>query len=241
MATFTFVHLAHREGLRLLDLMGVKNDLGRCLGMIDVMLARGHDAPTADALAVAILTVYGRVFLGGVRNEGKVPADQILTGEELMIHRQFLDTRSKHVAHSINAMETAKLRVWLNPEERGGRKINNVNADLTMLMTLSNAGYLYLRGLCVKLVAWVGAEEALEQARLKEILGREFTLDQLYSMQAEVAQIGGMDDTAKGREGSAPSPRSVPWPVSTAPTSLLRFPGQTAGASGGRCRRPRDW
>ncbi len=199
MATFTFVHLAHREGLRLLDLMGVKNDLGRCLGMIDRMLERKHDASTADALAVAILTVYGRVFLGGVRNEGKVPADQVLTAEELVIHRQFLETRSKHVAHSINAMETPKLRVWLNPEERGGRRINNVNADLTMLLTLGNDDYLRLRGFCVKLVAWIEAEELREQARLKEIIGREFTLDQLYRMQADVAQTGGMDETGRGR------------------------------------------
>ena len=199
MATFTFVHLAHKEGLRLLDLMGVKNDLGRCLGMIDVMLPRGHDAPTMDALAVAILTVYGRVFMGGVRNEGKVPADQILTGEEFAIHRQFLETRSKHVAHSINAMETAKLRVWLNPEERGGRRINNVNADLAMLMALSNADYLHLRGFCAKFLTWVETEEAHEQARLKEIIGREFTLDQLYRMQADVTWTSGLDDTAKGR------------------------------------------
>lgn len=199
MATFSFVHLRHKEGLRLLDLIGVKNDLGRCLGMIDAILSRSHDVVIADALSVAILTVYGRVFSGGVRNNGRVPVDQLLTGPELNIHRQFVETRNKHVAHSINAMETAKLRVWLNPEERGGRRINNVNADLTMLMSLGNCDYLQLRDICVKLTVWVEAEEALEQTRLKEIIGREFTLQQLYGMQADAMQTCGLDDTAKGR------------------------------------------
>jgi len=199
MANFTYIHLFHKEGLRLLDLMGVKFDLGRCIGLIDAIMPRNHDRVTGDALAVAILCVYGRVFGSGVRNEGKVPAERILAPEELVIHRQFLDTRNKHVAHSVNAMETPKLRVWLNPEERGGRKVNNVNADLTVLVTLSNGDYQQLRGFCVKLLAWVEAEEKQEQARLKEIVEREFTMDQLYQMQADVAQSGGLDDTAKGR------------------------------------------
>ncbi|HEY0968141.1 MAG TPA: hypothetical protein VGD88_12185 [Opitutaceae bacterium] len=199
MATFTSVHIAHREGLRLLDLLGVKNDLARCLSMIDAIVTRSHDGSTADALAVAILTVYGRIFLGGVRSEAKIPAGKILSSDEMIIHRQFLDMRSKHIAHSVNAMETPKLRVWLNPEERGGRKINNVNADLTMLLTLSNSDYHHLRGFCVKLKAWVEAEEELEQSRLKGIIETEYTLDELYGMRADVARAGGLDDVSKGR------------------------------------------
>ncbi len=179
--------------------MGVKNDLGRCISMIDVMLTRTSDGPTTDALAVAILTIYGRVFVGGVRNQGKLPVEQILSANELALHRQFLETRSKHVAHSINAMETAKLRVWLNPAERGGRKINNVNADLTMLMTLSNSEYLHLRGFCEKLSAWVESEEKLEQSRLQAIIGKEYTLDQLYGLEADAAESGGLDEAGKGR------------------------------------------
>ncbi len=199
MAIFTYVHVEHQAGLRLLDLMGVEIDLTRCKEMCQAMQTREHGRIETDALAVAILAVYGRIFVGGVRNKAKLPVETMLQPNELTFHQQILEARSKHAVHSINTMETPKLRVWLNPVERGGRKVNNVNAEVVTLVTLSNAEYLCLQSLCTKLLQWVAEQKQIEETQLKAIVERDFSLDQLYSFQAGVSATGNLDTSARSR------------------------------------------
>lgn len=200
MAIFTYVHVEHPEGLRLLDLVGVEIDFNRCREMCQAIQTRQHGRTEMDALAVAILAVYGRIFKGGVRSKAKIPVETLLDQAELEFHGLVLEARSKHAVHSINDMETAKIRVWLNPEERGGRKVNNVNADAVTLVTLSNGEYQRLQALCEKLLKWIDEQKRTEEARLKVIVERDFTLDRLYSGQADVATTGDLNSVAKGRK-----------------------------------------
>jgi len=200
MAIFTFVHVDHPAGLRLLDLLGVEIDLTRCVDMCQALQTRQHGRVEMDALAVAALAVYGRVFLGGVRSQAKIPVEILLESAEQEFHGKILHARSKHAVHSINDMETARLRVWLNPVERGGRKVNNVNADAVTLVTLGNGDYQRLQALCTKLLRWVSEQKQLEESQLKVIIERDFPLDDLYARQADTATTGNLDSVAKGRK-----------------------------------------
>lgn len=200
MANYTFVHIEHPEGLRLIDLLGVEIDLQRCRNMCKAILPRTHPGLEMDALAVAILTVYGRVYSGGVRDQARIPVDTLFDAEERDLHAKILHARSKHAVHSINDMETAKLRAWLNPEERGGRKVNHVNADAVNLVTLDNETYVRLHALCAKALVWVGEQKLVEEARLMEIVARDFTLDELYSGKVDVATTGDLNTADRGRK-----------------------------------------
>ena len=82
-----------------------------------------------DAQATAIPITYARPFNGGVRVRVESLTTTFEQGE-LVFDESILQMRSKFVAHSVNGMERQQVSIWLNPEERGGRRINNINIHL---------------------------------------------------------------------------------------------------------------
>ncbi len=201
MATYRAVEVNLPECERLCDLTSIRRDFERCRDMCEKLSlgapAPNLDAATIDALATAIPVVYSRAFNGGIRlRVGHLI--QKFNFEDQEYHSAILEMRSKYSAHSINGMERQHVRVWLNPEERG-RKINNVNAAMTSLLALSSLEYQRLREMCDQAVAWVDTELDIESARLSQLIGDMFSLDDLYAMDQSVSNCAGLKEVSKGR------------------------------------------
>lgn len=78
--------------------------------------AAGHGPDTANARALWIsgLVSHARCFRGGVRTAGGAPdAVRALSESNKERHEYFLNLRDKHIAHSVNAFEQAKVAVGL--------------------------------------------------------------------------------------------------------------------------------
>ena len=103
---------------------------------------------------------------------------------DLALHQLVIDVRDKHIAHSVNDFESHKVRVWLNPEERG-RKINNVNIESHYLAGPKPELFERLKNLIDQLLLWIEAEKKWEEERLVQIVGQRYDLNSLYSLDAE--------------------------------------------------------
>lgn len=202
MATYRAVAVRLPECQRLVDLSSIKRDFERCKDMCEKMLpcAFGNDLDRTviDALATAIPVVYARPFNGGVR----MRVNDLLSnynGTDSALHEQILEMRTKFSAHSINGMEQETVRVWLNPEERGGKKINNVNAAADVLLALSGIEYSRIIDLCNKALRWVNEESDRESSRLPTIILQHYTLNELYEMEDHWNRSSGLESVQKGR------------------------------------------
>jgi hypothetical protein len=198
MATYTYVHVDCPEGLRLKDLVSARYDFMRCAEMCKKVIEAQLDGVLRDSLSVAIPIVYARVFGGGVRSTLRIPTATILSADECAHHQRVLKLRSMHVAHSINRMESQRLRAWLNPEERG-KKLNNVNAEHVFLSSLASAEYQKLLLIVEKLSRWIETEITIEETKLKPIVEQKYGIDGLYAMTADASACGGMEHVSKGR------------------------------------------
>ncbi len=202
MATHRAVAVKLPECQRLIDLSSIKRDFERCRDMCERLVPsssqNGLDRTVIDALATAIPVVYARPFITGVR----IKVDKLLDGfndHDRAFHGQILKMRSMFSAHSVNGMEQEIVRVWLNPEERGGRKIGEVNAASSVLLALSGNEYVHLIDLCSKALTWVTNELEAEASRLPEVILQHYSLDDLYGMQDQWTHSSGMDAVHKGR------------------------------------------
>lgn len=202
MATCRYVHIDHREGGLLRDLTSIRRDFVRCQGMCkriyNALCNENEDLEWIDAFATAIAIIYGRPFNGGMRC--KVD-DIIQTYDEAerMHHESMMHLRSKHAAHSVNSMEIQRVRIWLRPEEHG-RGIQDVNADITVMVSLTPENYQRLGLMCERAISWVTTRISEEEQRLRDLFSGEFTLDEVYSMQADIQTCGGLESAGKGRK-----------------------------------------
>lgn len=201
MATYRAVSVKLSECQRLIDLSSIKRDFERCKTMCEKLVPsaidNGFDGTVIDALATAIPVGYARPFNGGVRTRVSGLLDGF-NDTDLKLHSQILEMRSKFSAHSVNGMEQEIVRVWLNPEERGGRRINNVNAASNVLLALSGNEYAHLIDLCVKALACVDEEFDAEASSLPDIILQHYSLDELYEMEDQWTQSSGLDAAHKG-------------------------------------------
>ena len=202
MANIRYIHIEHSEGWKLRDLVSIERDFQRCEEMCS-SLVQGMSPITMtacaiDAFATAIPVVYARPFNGGIRMR-VVEILDLYSEEEKEHHQTMLDIRSKFAAHSINMMEQQRIRVWLEPAERG-RSIQGVNADNTVVLSLGVEDYILLKDMCRKALEWITQRQAEESEHLRTLILKEHTMDSLYSMQAQVQGCGGMDSASKGRK-----------------------------------------
>jgi hypothetical protein len=202
MAIYTAVSIKLPECQRLIDLGSIKRDFERCRDMCKKFLPdifkQGLDTITIDAVATAIPITYARPFSGGIRIRITALLDEYSLSERVF-HRQMMEMRSKFSAHSINGMEQGSVRVWLNPEGRGGKKINNVNTSADVLLALSSDDYGQLIELCQKAINWVDIEFKKEASMLPEVILKHFSLDELYKMEDTVTRSAGLESAHKGR------------------------------------------
>ena len=156
----------------MIDLSSIKRDFERCKDMCEKLVAISFDneldGTVVDAPATTIPVVYSRPFNGVARTRVNELIDEF-DEADLTLPKQITEMRSKFSAHSVNGMEQEIMRVWLNPEERGGRKINNVNTAANVLLALSGNEYAHLIRLCEKALAWVSAQFENEAINAQKI------------------------------------------------------------------------
>jgi hypothetical protein len=75
----------------------------------------GPDAVSARSLWTAALVSYARCFRGGVRRGSAKAIEDGLSGLDRVMHDYAMAMRDKHIAHSVNAFEQAKVGVVLGP------------------------------------------------------------------------------------------------------------------------------
>ena len=121
---------------------------------------------------------------GGIRDETSKEILATLSPEDLKLHQLTIDIRDKYIAHSVNDLETHKVRVLLNPEEKG-RKINNVNIESHCVAGQDLQIYQRLKQLISRLLSWIDVEKKREEERLIKLVGERYGLNDLYSRDAE--------------------------------------------------------
>lgn len=206
MADIKPISIPLAEAQRLADLKSIRTDFWRCRDMceqiVEALRSMTLGPVLLDGLATAIPIVYARPFIGGVRCRIECFVESLQL-EEVTLHQSILHTRSKFTAHSVNRMENHQVYVWLNPESRGGRRINEVNIAQSRLMTLSHDDYLQISSICSKAVLWIEAEMAKESARLPAIILQKYTLESLYEMELDsLVPSDGLDRAHIGRSRS---------------------------------------
>jgi len=105
------VKLTGPEADRLADMAGVHQDL-RMVAATAAQLSRRLQAKAPDmhvleAMHDLAIIRYGRCYKSGVRDAFPIPQKWIgaLSGQLRQAHRDFLDLRDKHIAHSVNDWE----------------------------------------------------------------------------------------------------------------------------------------
>lgn len=208
MATYSYANIELPEAKRYFDLTGIENDLQSCSyyceKYINVMEHIASPDPLTDrehleCIATFAFVKYGRCFKGGVRSSTEKELSQQIAEKDLELHKHALDIRDKHISHSINEFENHRLRVWLNPKERG-RKVNNVNIESHRLVAPSPEFFTRLTALIETHLTWIKTEQKKESAALKELVTERYTLDELYKLSPETPPEMEMKNVGKARK-----------------------------------------
>ncbi|AOY73990.1 hypothetical protein IG195_19885 (plasmid) [Arthrobacter sp. TES] len=110
------------------DLVSYRRDLELARSYMATFVAskadeRGTDRLN-DALVIAALTLYGRVFANGVRR-ARVSLDG-LNGNQQAAHDYFIHLRNKYVAHAVNGYEQTTVIAYLTDSPRARPEVTRV-------------------------------------------------------------------------------------------------------------------
>ena len=200
MATHRYINIALPEGERLLSLNGVWLDLqsarDACKRLINEPLT--GDMLIQDAILNLAIIKYGRCFNGGIRCIKFDEMKACLNTDQIEIHQLFLEYRSKHIAHSINAFETHRVRAYLIPEERG-KGVASVSAEGHYLLRPEIKLIISFLEVIEKLIDWIEDKKRIEEHALKSIIEAKYPIETLYAMDADFPPEIHMSDVKKGR------------------------------------------
>jgi hypothetical protein len=205
MATWRYVDFSKPEAQRLADLSGIRYDLQSVQEYCELFLAREFPGSSIEesrlmtALCVSAIVSYGRTLATGVRSGISKEQIERLPHELQERHTFFKDVRDKFIAHSVNAFEDNSVKVYLVPEERGGREISSVSVQHGRVMMLSPADMESLNDLAVALVGIVDADADAEK---KEVLAyaRSLPIDPFYEAEAGPPFNPGNSDVSAARK-----------------------------------------
>lgn len=195
MAVYTYVNISLAEAQRLADLYGIAYDLRACHDYCEIylqtfarILQPTNEGAHLECFSVYIFVKYGRCFKGGIRRNTEKQILATLSPEDVELHQLVIDIRDKYIAHSVNDFESHKVRVWLNPEEKG-RMINNVNIESHYMAGPEPQLFERLKHLIDQLLSWIDVEKKREEKRLIELVGGRYDLNDLYSRDAELPNV----------------------------------------------------
>ena len=184
MATHTWVDLRIPEAERLADLAGIIWDLQRARDFAQLLAkefaAERPNWQLVEPLTVAVLVVYSRPFMGGVRLRlGE--ADLVsLSPEQRARHDHFRAYRDKHVAHSVNVFEENIPRANYCIERVKEEGITGISYGSGRIVGLSGTDVEALIELTRVLESHVEAQIKAEQTRLLPIV-RAMPLDSVLA------------------------------------------------------------
>jgi len=170
------VKLTGPETYRLADMAGVLIDLRMTSGTA-AQLSRRREEKNPDMLVLeamqdSALIHYGRCYSGGIRTAFLIPQEWIddLPADLRQAHRDFLDLRDKHIAHSVNDWEintpVARARI---DRETGEVNVHAVNVNKSRVVMLASDSLDKLWRLAKALADRVEKDMKVEQAKLLEI------------------------------------------------------------------------
>jgi hypothetical protein len=126
-----------------------------------------------------------------------------LDGDVLGFHRQVLDMRSKHVAHSVNPFAMISVGAVLSPPEAKIRQVEGIATFTGRHIAFDSDGIKQLHQICKQLVNVVIAQRAerLQADAIAE--AREVAIDELYSRPIMRMQAPGPEaaDVPRARPG----------------------------------------
>jgi hypothetical protein len=174
-----------RAGL-LADLGAVTQDMKFvmhcCQRLVAGMADEQPDGVVMEALFTAAVITYARCFNTGKRSSlSENDLTKLgLEGDLRGFHRQVLDMRSKHVAHSVNPFEMITVGAVLSPTDAENRQVEGIAVLIVRHIAFDADGVTQLHEVCKRLVDRVIAARAehLQAAALEE--AREIAIDELY-------------------------------------------------------------
>jgi len=127
------------EAYELADLGGIKRDLEWVVTVgikYDAVWAN-HDFFILEALSTAIIIMYGRANVKGVRRI--IPHEMIksLSLEQQKDHKYFMDLRDKFIAHSVNDFEECYCVAAIKNVQSSNPEFDQVNIQLHRIIALS--------------------------------------------------------------------------------------------------------
>lgn len=96
-----------------------------------------HDFFILEALSTAIIIMYGRANVTGVRR--RIPCEMIrsLSPEQQKDHKYFMDLRDKFIAHSVNDFEECYCVAAIKNMHSSNPEFDQVNIQLHRIISLS--------------------------------------------------------------------------------------------------------
>jgi hypothetical protein len=171
----------------------IKFVLACCVRLAAALADEQADGVMVQALFTAAVITYARCFNGGKRSglgEGDL-AKLGLDGDVRGFHKQVLDMRSKHVAHSVNPFEMIKVGAVLSPPDADPRQVEGIAVMTARHIAFDADGIRQLHEICKRLSDRVIAKRAeyLQAAAMDEARG--ITIDELYQRPSLRAQPPG--------------------------------------------------
>ncbi len=173
MVTHTFVDIDIDEARDLAGFTGIEYDLRSAVQFSKLLIKRFEssdcDVDLIDAISTCILVRYSRVFMSGVRTRIKIE-DVGLDTNELSKHKWLLETRNKHIAHSINAFEENRVvgyYVLETPEEKG---ITSISVQHGRVISLSSQDAKSVINISTKILGFVTKKINKEKSRVLSII-----------------------------------------------------------------------
>jgi hypothetical protein len=174
MVTHTFVDLELEEARYLADLTGVEFDLQSAIRLSELLIKRiessEYDGELLDALSTAIVVRYSRAFVSGVRRKLEIGDIPDLNEKELKEHKWLIETRNKHIAHSVNEFEENQVvgyYILESPEEKG---ITSISVQHGRVIGLSYKDASSVIDLSKKILEYVAEEIKKEKSKLLSLV-----------------------------------------------------------------------
>ena len=202
MVTHTFVDIDIDEAKSLADFTGIEYDLRSAVQFSKLLIkcfeSSDCDLDLIDAISTSILVRYSRAFMTGVRTRIKIE-DVCLDQNELNKHKWFLDTRNKHIAHSINAFEENRVvghYVLEKPEEKG---ITSISVQHGSVISLSSQDAKSVINISTKILAFITKKINKEKSRILSIV-RQSDIKKLLQHGKQSAFNPNMNKPSKRRK-----------------------------------------
>lgn len=143
----------------------------------------------ADALRIAVVIEYARIFVGGVRSRAILAIkDEVYDAEDQEVHDYVIKLRHKHIAHSINAFEEHSVTILVDADA-AEREALSVGGQGHHTFGVGRDLIVRLEKMLAKLSDGISRASENERGRLLAI-AKSMTPEQLAALRPVEAWVG---------------------------------------------------